>query len=44
MAAVILRESHHVADALFAADQHDQTIEAESDSAMWRRAEPKRTQ
>src|SRR5882724_8747447 len=41
--AVILRESHHVANTLFAADQHDQTIEAERDSAMRRRAQPKRT-
>src|SRR4030095_295404 len=42
--AVVLRESHHVANTLFAADQHNQTIETERDSAMWRRAEPKRTQ
>lgn len=43
-AAVVLWESHYVADALFTADQHHQTIEAQGDSSMWRRSEPKRSE
>ena len=42
--AIVLRKSHDVANALLAADQHDQTIETDRDSAMWRRAEPKRAE
>src|SRR5204863_5120707 len=41
---IIFREGHHVADTLFAADQHDQAIESERDSAVWRCAESKRAQ
>ena len=43
-AAIVFRESHHFADAFFAADQHDDSIEAERDPAMGRRAKPKGSQ
>src|SRR5436190_10152319 len=38
--AIIFRKGHHVADRLFAADEHDQSVEAEGDPAMRRRSEP----
>ena len=44
MPRLFFRESHHVANAFFAADQHDEPIEPESDAAVRRRAEPKRAQ
>src|SRR5438128_11616180 len=43
-AAIVLREGHHVANALFAGDKHDQAIETEGDSAVRRRAEPQRAE
>jgi len=42
--AIAFRKSHHIADTLFAADQHHQAIKAQRDSAMRRRAEPKGAQ
>src|SRR5438309_3153363 len=43
-AAIVFGKRHYVANALFVTDQHDEAIEAERDSAVWRRAKPKRTQ
>ena len=43
-AAIVFRESHHLADARFAADQHDQAIKAERDAAVGRRPKAKRAE
>src|SRR6266700_4276721 len=44
LAAVIFWECHHIADGLLAADQHDEAIEPERDSAVRRRTEAKGAQ
>ena len=38
---IIFWERHHVANALFATDEHNQAIEPKRDSAVRRRTEPK---
>ena len=43
-AAIVFWEGYHVANALFAADQHDQPIESERDAAVRRRAKTQRAQ
>src|SRR5206468_1049895 len=43
-AAIVLWECDDVANVLFAADQHDEPIEAERDPAVRRRAEPQRSE
>jgi len=40
LTAVVFRKRHHVADGFFAADQHDEPIKPERDSAVRRRTQP----
>src|SRR5215831_17563197 len=43
-AAVVFWKGHYIADTLFAANQHDKSIETERNPPMRRRTEPERVQ